>query len=176
VLEEFKDIIAGLEQRIHLYKAKLQELQKKRERIEDDIKTTHKYLELAETLCKVEVGKGISPEQTGEREKRTSMEEGDLSKLILFEKTKYVGLSVPQATCLLLKEVGVSLHAKEIFRKLNEGGMRIGGKTPVTSISTSLSRDKRFRKVAPNTFKLVEEGAEELVAVSSAAMSHSLTS
>lgn len=38
-VEDFKDIITGLEQRIHVYKSKLQELQKKREKIEDEIKT-----------------------------------------------------------------------------------------------------------------------------------------
>ncbi len=161
-MEEFKDIIAGLEQRIHLYKSKLQELQKKRERIEDDIRATHKYLELAETLYKVEVEKSTVPSSghAEEREGSSFMEGGDTAKLILFERTRYVGLSVPQAAVVLLKEGGGALHAKEICRKLNDGGMRIGGKTPVTSIATSLSRDKRFQKVSPNTFKLVQEGEQ----------------
>lgn len=169
MVEEFRDIILGLEQRIHVYKSKLQELQKKRDKIEDDIKTTKKYLELAETLYRVEVEKAKwnqpSNQQTTEGEKerpsKPSAESHDQSKEILLEKTKYVGLSVPQATFLLLKETGKALHAKEIYQKLIEGGVRIRGKTPTTSIAISLSRDKRFKKIAPNTFKLVEEAGQE---------------
>ncbi len=167
-MEEFKDIILGLEQRIHVYKSKLQELQKKRDKIEDDIKTTKKYLELAETLYRVEIEKAKwaqpssqQPEGEKERTSKPSAENHDQSKEILLEKTKYVGLSVPQATFLLLKEAGKALHAKEIYQRLVEGGVRIRGKTPVTSIAISLSRDKRFKKIAPNTFKLVEEAGQE---------------
>ena len=167
-VEDFKDIITGLEQRIHVYKSKLQELQKKREKIEDEIKTIKKYLELAETLYRVEIEKTKwthpSNQLTSESEKERSgkpSETHDHSKEILLEKTRYVGLSVPQATFLLLKETGKPLHAKEIYQKLTEGGVRIRGKTPVTSVAISLSRDKRFKKIAPNTFTLVEETGPE---------------
>ncbi|NKE72679.1 hypothetical protein MNODULE_18165 [Nitrospiraceae bacterium HYJII51-Mn-bac16s-1-B09] len=168
-VEDFKDIITGLEQRIHVYKSKLQELQKKREKIEDEIKTVKKYLELAETLYRVEIEKvkwaQPSNQLTSEVEKekggKPTSEGHDHSKEILLEKTKYAGLSVPQATFLLLKEAGKPLHAKEIYQKLTEGGVRIRGKTPVTSVAISLSRDKRFKKIAPNTFTLVEETGPE---------------
>lgn len=166
-MEDFKDIIAGLEQRIHVYKSKLQELQKKREKIEDEIKTIKKYLELAETLYRVEVEKAkwhqpSNPTAETEKEKgKSGAEPHDHSKEILLEKTKYAGLSVPQATFLLLKEVGKAMHAKEIYQRLTEGGVRIRGKTPVTSVAISLSRDKRFKKIAPNTFTLVEETGPE---------------
>ncbi|MBI3804847.1 MAG: hypothetical protein HY282_13910 [Nitrospirae bacterium] len=166
-MEDFKDIIAGLEQRIHVYKSKLQELQKKREKIEDEIKTIKKYLELAETLYRVEVEKARylpSNSLTTDAEKEKSgksAESHDHSKEILLEKTKYAGLSVPQAAFLLLKETGKPLHAKEIYQRLTEGGVRIRGKTPVTSVAISLSRDKRFKKIAPNTFTLVEETGPE---------------
>lgn len=168
MVEEFKDIITGLEQRIHVYKSKLQELQKKRDKIEDDIRTTKKYLELAETLYRVEIekakwGQPVNPQNAeGEKERsHKTSEPTDQSKEILLEKTKYVGLSVPQATFLLLKEVAKPVHAKEIYQKLIEGGVRIRGKTPITSIAISLSRDKRFKKIAPNTFKLTEETGQD---------------
>lgn len=168
-VEDFKDIITGLEQRIHVYKSKLQELQKKREKIEDEIKTIKKYLELAETLYRVEVEKAkwthpsnqSASEPEKERGGKSNSETQDHSKEILLEKSKYIGLSVPQATFLLLKEAGKPLHAKEIYQKLTEGGVRIRGKTPVTSVAISLSRDKRFKKIAPNTFTLVEETGPE---------------
>lgn len=167
-MEEFKDIITGLEQRIHLYKSKLQELQKKRDKTEDEIKTVKRYLELAETLYRVEVEKAkwvhpLNPPTEGDKERphKSSSESHDHSKEILLEKSKYVGLSVPQATFLLLKETGKAMHAKIIYQKLVEGGVRIRGKTPITSVAISLSRDKRFKKIAPNTFKLSEEAGQE---------------
>lgn len=165
MLEEFKDIIGGLEQRIRLYKTKLQDLQRKRERVEGEIKTTQRYLELAETLCRVEVEKSKSAQQSlpsGDAERERRAMEGDPSQAILLERTKYAGLSVPQAAFVLLKETGGALHAKAIYARLEDGGVRIRGKTPVTSIATSLSRDGRFRKVAPNTYQLVEEAGESV--------------
>ena len=161
--EEIKDIIAGLEQRIRLYKTKLHDLQRKLERVEGEVKTTTKYLELAETLYRVEVEKAKSPLQGGgsAEGERKGGEVGDPSQIILLERTKYAGLSVPQAALLLFKERGGAIHAKEIYRQLEAGGMRIRGKTPVTSVSTSLSRDRRFRKSSPNTYQLVEEAGSQ---------------
>jgi hypothetical protein len=162
-MEELHDILAGLDQRISTYKIKLQELQKKRDRLDEEIKTIKKYLELAETLYRVEQEKDrVAARQPlpgeGEREKgKGTLDVPDQSQEILFGRTKYLGMSVPQAALLLLKEAGSPMHAKEMHRKLVEGGVRIRGKTPVTSIAISLRRDKRFRKVAPNTFELTEE-------------------
>ena len=45
----------------------------------------------------------------------------------------------------------------EIVQRLVEGGLHIKGKTPLTSVATSLKRDKRFRKVGPNTFEATED-------------------
>ena len=155
MIEEFKDIIAGLEQRIALYKAKLHDLQKKRDKIEDEMNTARKYLELAETLYRVEVEKSHSGSGAssldGDRVRREGLDG------VLIERTKYAGLSVPRGAFIVLKAEGKPLHAKEIYHRLTEGGSRIRGKTPITSIATSLSRDKNFKKISPNTFKLVEE-------------------
>jgi hypothetical protein len=164
-MEELKDIIGGLEQRILVYKNRLQELQKKRDRLDDEVKTIKKYLELAETLYRVEVDKArLSNQIISDTEKDKTKHAApilvdvmDQSKELLLGKSKYVGMSVPQAALVLLKEAGRAMHAKDIYQKLLEGGVRIRGKTPVTSVAISLKRDKRFRKVAPNTFELVEE-------------------
>lgn len=172
VMEELKDIIGGLEQRIAAYKNKLQDLQKKKDKLEDEIITIKKYLELAETLYRVELDKakissGIPSQNNSsfvDKEKNVKIPLGTViadttekAKDLLFRKSKYAGLSVPQAAFLLLKDHGKAMHAKEILQKLVEGGIRIRGKTPVTSISISLNRDKRFKKVAPNTFEITEE-------------------
>ena len=54
------------------------------------------------------------------------------------------------------------MHAKELLQRLLEGGLQIKGKTPLTSVATSLKRDKRFQKVGPNTFAVM---TQELTAV-----------
>ncbi len=170
-MEEFKDIIGGLEQRIHAYKNRLQELQKKRDRLDEEVRTIKKYLELAETLYRVELDKAKLADLStqiindAEKDKNTKssipmpilVDVTDQSRELLLGKSKYSGMSVPQAALTLLKEAGRPMHAKDIYLKLLEGGVRIRGKTPVTSVAISLKRDKRFRKVAPNTFELVEE-------------------
>jgi hypothetical protein len=79
------------------------------------------------------------------------------SREILLGRSKYVGRSVPDAVYMVLQEVGHPLHAKDLYQRLKEGGMPIRGKTPVTSIATSLKRDSRFRKVGPNTFEVSHE-------------------
>jgi hypothetical protein len=56
-LEELTDILVGLEQRINAYKNRLHDLEKKRRRLDDEIATIKKYLELAETLHRVETDK-----------------------------------------------------------------------------------------------------------------------
>jgi hypothetical protein len=169
MMEELKDIIGGLEQRIHVYKNRLQELQKKRDRLDEEIRTIKKYLELAETLYRVELDKvklaDLSSQIINDTEKDKNIKAPtpalvdvtDQSRELLLGKSKYAGMSVPQAALTLMKEAGRPMHAKDIYLKLLEGGVRIRGKTPVTSVSISLKRDKRFKKVAPNTFELVEE-------------------
>jgi hypothetical protein len=161
-MEELKDIIVGLDQRISVYKSRLQELQKKREKIDDEIATIKKYLELAETLYRVEVDKAklasLSSQIVTDADKtRPLMDVTDQSREILLGRSKYVGMNVSEAAYQILREARGAMHAKEICHRLIEGGLRIKGKTPVTSIATSLKRDRRFRKVAPNTFEATEE-------------------
>jgi hypothetical protein len=156
-MDEMTDILAGLDQRISSFKTKLAELQKKRDRVDEEIRSIKKYLEHAEILYKVEKDKAQAASQSptgGETERSVSKEAGEF----LLGRSKYSGTSIPQAAFLLLKETGHPLHAKEIYSRLMEGGLRIKGKTPITSIAISLNRDKRFVRTAPNTFKLTEEG------------------
>ena len=163
-MEELKDIIVGLEQRIHAYKTRLQELEKKRSRLEEEIATIKKYLELAETLYRVEADKAklasLSSQIITDDKAARPLPVADVtdqSREILLGRSKYVGMSVPEAAYQILKEAGRAMHAKDLLQRLVEGGMQIKGKTPLTSVATSLRRDKRFRKVGPNTFEVFEE-------------------
>ncbi len=166
-IEEFKDgmkdIIVGLEQRITAYETKLKDFKKKRERLNEEIATIEKYLELAKTLYRVEADKAklaslsnqIISDETGSPPLPVT-DVTDQSKEILLGRSKYVGMSVPDAASMVFREARGPIHAKELFQRLVEGGIQIRGKTPVTSIATSLKRDPRFRKVGPNTFEHVE--------------------
>ena len=159
---ELEDIIVGLEQRISAYESKLKDLRKKRERLNEEITTIEKYIELAKTLYRVEADKAklaslssqiITDEKGALPPPHTDVT--DQSREILLGRSKYVGMSVPDAVHMILKETHQPMHAKELCQCLIEGGMQIRGKTPVTSVATSLKRDRRFRKVAPNTFAII---------------------
>ncbi|TAJ09873.1 MAG: hypothetical protein EPO61_03915 [Nitrospirae bacterium] len=169
LVEELKDILVGLEQRINAYKTRLQELEKKRGRLEEEIATIKKYLELAETLYRVEADKAklaslssqIITDEKGPR--LLPMDVTDQSREILLGRSKYVAMSVPEAVYQILREARRSMHAKELVQRLIEGGMQIKGKTPLTSVATSLKRDRRFKKVGPNTFDILEEALTKAV-------------
>jgi hypothetical protein len=166
-VEELTDILVGLEQRINAYKSRFQDLEKKRRRLDDEIATIKKYLELAETLYRVEADKAklaslsnqiITPDDSkGIRQFGPVMDVTDQSREILLGRSKYVGKSVSQAAYEILRESNRAMHAKELVQRLIEGGLQIKGKTPLTSIATSLKRDKRFRKVGPNTFEALDD-------------------
>lgn len=162
--EELEDILRGLEQRISVYERKRKDLQKKREQLGEEIATVEKYLELAKTLYRVEADKAklasLSIQIASHEKGNVSTSDIDVaakSREILLGRSKYVGRSVPDAVYMVLQEVGRPLHAKDLYQRLKEGGMPIRGKTPVTSIATSLKRDSRFRKVGPNTFEISHE-------------------
>ena len=162
--DELEDILSGLEQRISVYERKRKDLQKKREQLGEEIATVEKYLELAKTLYRVEADKAklasLSIQIASDEKGDVSASDIDVaakSREILLGRSKYVGRSVPDAVYMVLQEVGRPLHAKDLYQRLKEGGMPIRGKTPVTSIATSLKRDSRFRKVGPNTFEVSHE-------------------
>jgi hypothetical protein len=169
LVEELTDILVGLEQRISAYRNRYQELEKKRRRLDDEIAMIKKYLELAETLYRVEADKAklaslssqIITDEKGIRPLPVT-DVTDQSREILLGKSKYVGKSVPEAAYQILREASRPMHAKELLQRLLEGGLQIKGKTPLTSVATSLKRDKRFQKVGPNTFAVM---AQELTAV-----------
>ena len=162
-MEELTDILVGLEQRISAYKNRLQDLEKKRRRLDDEIATIKKYLELAETLHRVEADKAklatlstqLAVDEKGARSLHIDVT--DQSREILLGRSKYAGKSVPEAAYQVLREANRAMHAKELIQRLVEGGLHIKGKTPLTSVATSLKRDKRFRKVGPNTFEANED-------------------
>ncbi len=64
---------------------------------------------------------------------------------------------IPQAATIVLREARRPLHVSEIFRQMRDGGFEFRGQHQLISLAVSLSRSKRFRKVAPGTFELNPE-------------------
>ena len=166
--DELKDIIVGLEQRITAYETKVKDLKKKRERLNEEIATIEKYLELAKTLYRVEADKAklaslssqILSDEPGSHSQQPVADVTDQSREILLGRSKYVGMSVSDAAHIILREIKRPMHAKELCQRLIDGGIQIRGKTPVTSVATSLKRDPRFRKVGPNTFITTDDSGK----------------
>lgn len=61
---------------------------------------------------------------------------------------------IPQAATIILREAGEPLHVSEIYQRMAEGGFEFRGQHQLITLAVSLSRAKRFRKVAPGTFEL----------------------
>lgn len=64
---------------------------------------------------------------------------------------------IPQAATIILREANTPLHVGEIYRRMAEGGFEFRGQHQLITLAVSLSRSKRFRKVAPGTFELDPE-------------------
>ncbi len=61
---------------------------------------------------------------------------------------------IPQAATIVLREADRPLHVSEIYRRMADGGFEFRGQHHLITLAVSLSRNKRFRKVAPGTFEL----------------------
>lgn len=61
---------------------------------------------------------------------------------------------IPQAATIVLREANAPLHVSEIYRRMHEGGFEFRGQHKLITLAVSLSRSKRFRKVAPGTFEI----------------------
>ncbi|MBO0720762.1 MAG: hypothetical protein J2P41_08065, partial [Blastocatellia bacterium] len=61
---------------------------------------------------------------------------------------------IPQAATIVLREANRPLHVSEIYRRMADGGYEFRGQHHLITLAVSLSRSKRFRKVAPGTFEL----------------------
>lgn len=94
---------------------------------------------------------------------RSSVEseiEAEVAKLEQSEKSsnvRFTDFRIPQAATIVLREADGPLHVSEIYRRMADGGFEFRGQHQLITLAVSLSRSKRFRKVAPGTFDLVPE-------------------
>lgn len=83
--------------------------------------------------------------------------EDDIARIRQDEKKSNVRFNdfrIPQAATIVLREAQRPLHVSEIYRSMSEGGFEFRGQHQLITLAVSLSRSKRFRKVAPGTFEL----------------------
>jgi hypothetical protein len=83
--------------------------------------------------------------------------EAEVAKVRQTEKSSNIRFNdfrIPQAATIVLREANRPLHVSEIYRRLSEGGFEFRGQHHLITLAVSLSRSKRFRKVAPGTFEL----------------------
>ena len=74
---------------------------------------------------------------------------------------RFADRTITQACTLLLREANYPLHVNELYNLLCAGGMEFKGNNPTISIAVSLTRNRRFKKVAPGTFDLVMRDASQ---------------
>ena len=70
---------------------------------------------------------------------------------------RFADFRIPQAATIILREANSALHVSEIYRRMTKGGFEFRGQHQLITLAVSLSRSKRFRKVAPGTFELDPE-------------------
>jgi hypothetical protein len=86
--------------------------------------------------------------------------EAEVAKLQQNERAsniRFTDFRIPQAATIILREANAPLHVSEIYRRMAEGGFEFRGQHQLITLAVSLSRNKRFRKVAPGTFELDPE-------------------
>jgi hypothetical protein len=94
---------------------------------------------------------------------RSSVEpdiEAEVARLEQSEKNsnvRFTDFRIPQAATIVLREADGPLHVSEIYRRMAAGGFEFRGQHQLITLAVSLSRSKRFRKIAPGTFDLVPE-------------------
>lgn len=103
-------------------------------------------IELQRRLAQAELSQTAAPQRHNVPPVRSNIEA---------TSDRFYDRTIPQATTMILREVGGPLHVNEIYNILMEGGFSFTGHNPTISIAVSLNRNTRFRKVAPGTFDLV---------------------
>lgn len=86
--------------------------------------------------------------------------DAEIAKLEQSEKSsnvRFTDFRIPQAATIVLREANGPLHVSEIYRRMSAGGFEFRGQHQLITLAVSLSRSKRFVKVAPGTFDLNPE-------------------
>jgi len=93
---------------------------------------------------------------------RTDIVKPSVKSDVEIKSSRFQELNIPQAALILLRESGGPLHVNELYNRMLEDGFHFGGDNHLISLSVSLNRNRRFRKVGPGTFDLVIRAAGQV--------------
>jgi len=76
---------------------------------------------------------------------------------------RFRAMKLADAAAVAIGEKGGRLHAKKILEALAAGGLKVGGKFPMSTITGAMKRDRRIERdpTAKNTWRLVTTEGQE---------------
>jgi hypothetical protein len=140
-------------------KTRLAELEAEAEMLRSQLSTFNAILEQTElalrrVLFPDEKARGYDPIELRASEAEIEAEVAKIERTELSSNVRFNDFRIPQAATIVLREANKPLHVSEIYRRMADGGYEFRGQHQLITLAVSLSRSKRFRKVAPGTFEL----------------------
>ena len=89
---------------------------------------------------------------------------GDVLKVEGFdldELGEFWGMTLGDASEIVLRRAKAPLHITRIWDQLDVGGARVRSKNPLHVLNSTLTRDRRFKNMGNRTYVLVEGPQEE---------------
>jgi hypothetical protein len=154
--------LSGYREEKRRIQTRLAEIDAEAEMLRSQLVTFNSMIEYTELALRRVLFPDSQPEDSGHRfyntpELHASEIEAEVAKVRQTEKSSNIRFNdfrIPQAATIVLREANRPLHVSEIYRRLSEGGFEFRGQHHLITLAVSLSRSKRFRKVAPGTFEL----------------------
>lgn len=140
-------------------KTRLAELEAEAEMLRSQLATFNAVIEQTELALRRVLFPDDKPSKYDPIELRATEAEieAEVAKIERTEQSSNVRFNdfrIPQAATIILREANTPLHVSEIYRRMADGGYEFRGQHQLITLAVSLSRSKRFRKVAPGTFEL----------------------
>jgi HB1, ASXL, restriction endonuclease HTH domain len=138
-------------------KTRLAELEAEMEMLRSQLATFNAVIEQTELALRRVLFPDDKPIRYDPVDLREIEIEAEVAKIERTEQSgnvRFNDFRIPQAATIVLREANKPLHVSEIYRRMADGGYEFRGQHQLITLAVSLSRSKRFRKVAPGTFEL----------------------
>jgi hypothetical protein len=140
-------------------KTRLAELEAEAEMLRSQLATFNAIIEQTElalrrVLFPNDKARNYDPVELRASEAEIEAEVAKIERTEQASNVRFNDFRIPQAATIILREANGPLHVSEIYRRMADGGYEFRGQHQLITLAVSLSRSKRFRKVAPGTFEL----------------------
>jgi hypothetical protein len=140
-------------------KTRLAELEAEAEMLRSQLATFNAIIEQTElalrrVLFPNDKARSYDPVELRASEAEIEAEVAKIERTEQSSNVRFNDFRIPQAATIILREANGPLHVSEIYRRMADGGYEFRGQHQLITLAVSLSRSKRFRKVAPGTFEL----------------------